>query len=88
MNKQTYFHMIGRGKYIKKGIKKILLLKLSFFSSNFASTLEGTINQAFVKTSTPFWPPKPKELDIAASILTLRATLGITSRSHSGSLFS
>jgi len=22
MNKQTYFHMIGRGKYIKKGSKK------------------------------------------------------------------
>ena len=44
------------------------------------------IFQAFEKTSTPFCPPKPKELEIAASIFTARALLGITSRSHSGSL--
>jgi len=88
MNKQTYFHMIGRGKYIKKGIKKILLLKLSFPFTIFTSAFAKTIFQAFVKTSTPFCPPKPKELEIAASIFTLRAKLGITSRSHSGSFFS
>ena len=44
--------------------------------------------QAFSKTSTPFCPPKPNEFEIAASILTVRAKLGITSRSHSGSLVS
>jgi len=31
------------------------------------------ILQAFEKTSTPFCPPKPKELEIAAPIFTARA---------------
>jgi hypothetical protein len=31
------------------------------------------IFQAFEKTSTPFCPPKPKELEIAAPIFTARA---------------
>lgn len=43
---------------------------------------------AFENTSTPFCPPKPKELEIAASIVTFLAVLGTTSKSHSRSLSS
>jgi len=35
--------------------------------------LVNLILQAFEKTSTPFCPPKPKELEIAAPIFTARA---------------
>jgi hypothetical protein len=41
--------------------------------------------QMLRKTTAAFCPPKPKALDMAASMLTSRAWLGITSRSHSGS---
>ena len=34
---------------------------------------EVLVIQAFEKTSTPFWPPKPKELEIAAPIFKVRA---------------
>ena len=37
------------------------------------------------KTNTPFCPPKPKEFEIAASILTARGSLPMTSSEHSGS---
>jgi len=46
------------------------------------------ILQAFEKTSTPFCPPKPKELEIEAPIFIALASFGIKSRSHSGSFHS
>ncbi len=42
----------------------------------------------FENTSTPFCPPKPKLFDMAALTFFSRASLGTTSRSHSGSFVS
>jgi hypothetical protein len=46
--------------------------------------LQGGSNQftqdsSLEKTNTPFCPPKPKEFEIAALILTARGLFGITS---------
>src|ERR1035441_3867227 len=47
---------------------------------------KGSVERyATFSTSTAFRPPKAKELDMAYSTCWWRATLGITSRLHSGS---
>ena len=56
-------------KIARPGIPTGLLILKTKMTGNY-----GKIDtQAFEKTSTPFCPPKPKELEIAAPIFTARA---------------